>query len=149
MRILFIDDDVVFSNALSEMLEEQNIQVDQAESGESGIELADIYDYQAIVLDLGLPDMTGSDVLSELRKNGDETPVIVLSGQTEIEARLTCLNLGADDYLTKPVHSKELVARLRRWCAGPMVTAKMCWNLVNSRWICMRVRPAFMADRSI
>jgi DNA-binding response OmpR family regulator len=57
MRILFIDDDAVFANALSEMLEEQNIQVDQAECGESGHELADIYDYQAIVLDLGLPDM--------------------------------------------------------------------------------------------
>ena len=56
--------------------------------------------------------MTGSDVLNELRKNGDETPVIILSGQTEIEARLTCLNLGADDYLTKPLHSEELVARL-------------------------------------
>ena len=112
MRILFIDDDTVFANALSEMLEEQNIQVDQATCGKSGHELADIYDYEAILLDLGLPDMTGSDVLNELCKNGDETPVIVLSGQTEIETRLTCLNLGADDYLTKPVHSKELVARL-------------------------------------
>lgn len=68
MRILFIDDDAVFSNALSEILEDQNIQVDQAECGETGIELADIYDYRAIVLDLGLPDMTGSDVLNELRK---------------------------------------------------------------------------------
>ena len=112
MRILFIDDDTVFANALSEMLEGQNIQVDQATCGKSGHELADIYDYEAILLDLGLPDMTGSDVLNELCKNGDETPVIVLSGQTEIETRLTCLNLGADDYLTKPVHSKELVARL-------------------------------------
>ena len=112
MRILFIDDDTVFANALSEMLEGQNIQVDQATCGKSGHELADIYDYEAILLDLGLPDMTGSDVLNELSKNGDETPVIVLSGQTEIETRLTCLNLGADDYLTKPVHSKELVARL-------------------------------------
>ena len=112
MRILFIDDDTVFANALSEMLEEQNIQVDQATCGKSGHELADIYDYEAILLVLGLPDMTGSDVLNELCKNGDETPVIVLSGQTEIETRLTCLNLGADDYLTKPVHSKELVARL-------------------------------------
>ena len=112
MRILFIDDDTVFANALSEMLEEQNIQVDQATCGKSGHELADIYDYEAILLDLGLPDMTGSDVLNELRKNGDETLVIVLSGQTEIETRLTCLNLGAVDYLTKPVHSKGLVARL-------------------------------------
>ena len=112
MRILFIDDDTVFANALSEMLEEQNIQVDQTTCSKSAHELADIYDYEAILLDLGLPDTTSSDVLNELRKNGDETPVIVLSSQTEIETRLTCLNLGADDYLTKPVHSKELVARL-------------------------------------
>ena len=112
MRILFIDGDAVFANALSEMLEEQNIQVDQTTFSKSGHELADIYDYEAILLDLGLPDTTSSDVLNELRKNGDETPVIVLSSQTEIETRLTCLNLGADDYLTKPVHSKELVARL-------------------------------------
>ena len=112
MRILFIDDDTVFANALSEMLEEQNIQVDQTTFSKSGHELADIYDYEAILLDLGLPDTTSSDVLNELRKNGDETPVIVLSSQTEIETRLTCLNLGADDYLTKPVHSKELAARL-------------------------------------
>ena len=112
MRILFIDDDTVFANALSEMLEGQNIQVDQTTCSKSAHELADIYDYEAILLDLGLPDTTSSDVLNELRKNGDETPVIVLSSQTEIETRLTCLNLGADDYLTKPVHSKELVARL-------------------------------------
>ena len=112
MHILFIDDDAVFANALSEMLEEQNIQVEQAECGVSGHELADIFDYQAIILNLGPPDMTGSDVLKELRENGDETPVIILSGQTEFEARLTCLSLGADDYLTKPLHSRELIARL-------------------------------------
>ena len=56
--------------------------------------------------------MTGSDVLNKLRKNGDETPLIILSGQTEIKARLTCLNPRADDYPTKPVHFKELVAPL-------------------------------------
>ena len=112
MRILFIDDDAVFASALSEILEDQNIQVDQAESGESGIELAEIYDYQAIVLDLGLPDMTGSEVLNEFRSAGNQTPVLILSGQTEMEARLSCLNLGADDYLTKPEHSRELIARL-------------------------------------
>ena len=94
MRILFIDDDAVFSNALSEILEDQNIQVDQAECGETGIELSYICDYQAIVLDLGLPDITGSDALNELGKNGDQTPVVILSGQTEIEARLTCLRSG-------------------------------------------------------
>ena len=63
-------------------------------------------------MDLGLPDLTGNNVLNELGKNGDQTPVVILSGQTEIEARLTCPNLGADDYLTKTRHSKELVARL-------------------------------------
>ena len=62
----------MFSNALCEILEDQNIQVDQSECGETGIELTDICDYQAIVLDLGLPDMIGSDVLNELRKNVDQ-----------------------------------------------------------------------------
>ena len=73
MHILLIDYDAVFFNALSEILEDQSIQVDKAECGENGIELANIYDYRAIVLDLGLPDTTGSDVLNELRKNGDQT----------------------------------------------------------------------------
>ena len=115
MHILFIDDDAVFANALSEMLEEQNIQVEQAECGVSGHELADIFDYQAIILNLGPPDMTGSDVLKELRENGDETPVIILSGQTEFEARLACHSL-ADDYLTKPLHS--MIARLGAGAPG-------------------------------
>lgn len=112
MRILFIDDDAVFSSALSEILEDQNIQAHQAECGQTGIELSDIYDYRAIILVLGLPDMTERDVLNELQKNGDQTPIIIFSGQTEIGARLTCPNLGADDYHIKPVHSKEVVARL-------------------------------------
>ena len=145
MRILFIDGDAVFSNALSEILGDQIIQVDKAECGETGIELADIYDYRAIVLDLGLPDMTGSDVLNELRKNGDQTPVVILSGQTEIEARLTCPNLEADDYLTKPLHSKNWSPDLTRWCAIAMDIAKMCWNLATCRRICTRDRLACMA----
>ena len=79
---------------------------------------ANICDYQAIFLNLGLPDMTGSDVSNELRKNGDETPVIILSGQTEIEARLTYLNPGTIYFLIKPLHSKELVARLEALVRG-------------------------------
>ena len=68
MHILLIDYDAVFFNALSEILEDQNIQVDQAECGQTGIELTDIYDYQAIVLDLGLPDMIGSEFLTNCGK---------------------------------------------------------------------------------
>ena len=84
MHILFIDVNAVFANALNEMLEEQNVQVGQAECGGSGHEPADIYDYQAIVLSLGLPDISGSDVLNGLCKNEDETPDIILSGQTRL-----------------------------------------------------------------
>ena len=83
MRILFIDDDAVFSNALSEMLEEQNIQVDQAECA-SGMNWR--YDYQAIVLNLGLPDMTGSD-FNELRKMATKRRFVCRSDRDE--ARLT------------------------------------------------------------
>ena len=108
---------------------------------------ANVYDYQAIVLNLGLPDMTGSDVSNELRKNGDETPVIILSGQTEIEARLTYLNLGANYFLTKPLHSKELVARLEALVCRPNDQRKnvlefgdLTLNL-HARQACVHGRP--------
>ena len=84
MRILFIDDDAVFSSSPSEIFKDQNIQAHQAECDQTGIELADIYDYRAIILVLGLPDMTGSDVLNELQKNGDQTPVIIFSVKSRL-----------------------------------------------------------------
>lgn len=113
MRVLLIEDDAVMAKTLCSLLEERGIHVDEADRGEDGLELSDLYEYQAVVLDLGLPDMAGGDVLLNLRKGGNKVPVLVLSGKTEIEARLACLQTGADDFLVKPFNSNELVARLQ------------------------------------
>ena len=97
--------------------------------------------------------MTGSYVLTELRKNGDQTAVVILSGQTEIEARLSCPNLGADDYLTKTRHSKELVARLE---ALARLASEHCKNVpelgdlsldLSSRQACVNGRPLDLINK--
>lgn len=112
MRILLIDDDVIMSQTISETLEDQGFHVDEADRGEDGLELADLYEYQVIILDLGLPDMHGDEVLQNLRHKKANLPVLILSGETDVQRRLDCLEAGADDYLIKPFNLKELVARL-------------------------------------
>lgn len=112
MRILLVDDDVLLAQSLSETLENEGMHIDEADRGEDALELADLYEYQVMILDLGLPDMRGDEVLLNLRHKNPNLPVLILSGETEIEARLTCLQNGADDYLVKPFNTKELVARL-------------------------------------
>ena len=112
MRILLVDDDVMLAQSLSETLENEGMHIDEADRGEDALELADLYEYQVMILDLGLPDMRGDEVLLNLRQKNPNLPVLILSGEAEIEARLTCLQNGADDYLVKPFNTKELVARL-------------------------------------
>ena len=112
MRILLIEDDVVLSQELSFMLEKNDIQVDVAAQGEDGMELAGLYEYDVLILDLGLPDMMGEDVITRLRKKQIDIPVLVLSGHSELERRLVSLRAGADDFLLKPFNRQELVARI-------------------------------------
>ncbi len=113
MRILLIEDDVILSQELCKLMEGYNIHIDKADCGDAGLELADLYEYQAITLDLGLPDMNGSEVLSRLRKAGNCLPILILSGDSSLNARLSCLQNGADDFLIKPFASQELVTRLQ------------------------------------
>ena len=112
MRILLIEDDLVLAQTICEALEDEGFHVDEADRGEDGLELAELYEYQVMILDLGLPDMRGDEVLQNLRQKNANLPVLILSGETEVEKRLTCLEAGADDYLVKPFNLKELVARL-------------------------------------
>ena len=112
MRILLVDDDVMLAQSLSETLENEGMHIDEADRGEDALELAHLYEYQVMILDLGLPDIRGDEVLLNLRQKNPNLPVLILSGEAEIEARLTCLQNGADDYLVKPFNTKELVARL-------------------------------------
>jgi two-component system cell cycle response regulator CtrA len=87
--------------------------VDTTDDGEDGLDLGKLYEYDIIILDLNLPGMNGYEVLKSLRNSKNETPVLILSGLTEPDKKIKGLGYGADDYLTKPFNSGELVARLK------------------------------------
>ena len=112
MRIMLVEDDMLLAQSLTDRLEDQGFHVDEANRGEDALELTDIYEYQVMILDLGLSDMSGDEVLDNLRAKNEHLPVLILSGEADVEARLSCLRAGADDYLTKPFNMDELVARL-------------------------------------
>ena len=112
MRILMIEDDKALAAGLRIMLEARGFNVYVTDSGEEGLDLARIYEYDAVLLDLTLPDMSGLETLRSLRASRIDTPVLVLSGTTEGKTKVAALTAGADDYVTKPCHHDELVARL-------------------------------------
>src|SRR5256886_16558789 len=94
------------------MLRSEGFNVYTTDLGEEGIDLGKLYDYDIIVLDLQLPDMSGFEVLKTLRLAKVQTPVLILSGNAIVEAKVKALGFGADDYMTKPFHKDELVARI-------------------------------------
>ncbi len=112
MRILLIEDDPTTSKSIELMLTHANLNVYTTEMGEEGVDLAKLYDYDLILLDIGLPDMTGHDVLRQLRLARIETPILILSGADDTDSKIKGFGFGADDYLTKPFHREELVARI-------------------------------------
>ena len=112
MRILLVEDDPTTSRSIEMMLGHANLNVYCADLGEDGIDLAKLYDYDLILLDLNLPDMSGHEVLRQLRLARIETPILILSGADDTDSKLKGFGFGADDYLTKPFHREELVARI-------------------------------------
>lgn len=112
MRILLVEDDPTTSRSIELMLTHANLNVYCTDLGEDGIDLAKLYDYDLILLDLNLPDMSGHEVLRQLRLSRVETPILILSGSDDTESKLKGFGFGADDYLTKPFHRDELVARI-------------------------------------
>jgi len=113
MRILFIEDDVATARTIEMIFKTEGCSVHHTDSAQEGIELARLSPYDLIVLDLILPDMHGHKVLSTLRLQKVHTPVLVLSGDATVEMRVKMLGSGADDYLMKPFHKDELMARSR------------------------------------
>ncbi len=113
MRVLLIEDDTSVARSIDLMLKSEGFVVDVTDLGEDGLEIGKLYDYDIILLDLLLPDMHGYDVLRRLRAGRIQTPVLILSGMTEMDAKLQGLGFGADDYLTKPFDKRELVARIQ------------------------------------
>ncbi len=136
MRVLMIEDDPGTAKSIELMLTHANLNVYGTDMGEEGIDLARLYDYDLILLDLDLPDMTGHEVLRQLRLSRIETPILILSGSDDTESKIKGFGFGADDYLTKPFHREELVARIhaiirrsKGHAQSVIHTGKICVNL--------------------
>jgi two-component system cell cycle response regulator CtrA len=112
MRVLLVEDDPATSRSIELMLTHANLNVYCTDLGEDGIDLAKLYDYDLILLDLNLPDMSGHEVLRQLRLAKIETPILILSGSDDTDSKIRGFGFGADDYLTKPFHREELIARI-------------------------------------
>ena len=113
MRILIVEDEKKVAGFIKKGLEEETYAVDVAHDGEEGLHLAKEGDYDLVILDLMLPKMNGLEVLSELRGGRRDVPILLLTAKDTVEDRVTGLNKGADDYLTKPFAFSELLARVR------------------------------------
>jgi two-component system cell cycle response regulator CtrA len=112
MRVLLVEDDSAVSKSIELMLRSEGFVCDTTDLGEDGLEIGKIYDYDIIILDLMLPDIDGYEVLRRLRAARVKTPILILSGLSELDNKLKGLGFGADDYITKPFDKRELVARI-------------------------------------
>jgi two-component system cell cycle response regulator CtrA len=112
MRVLLVEDDSAISKSIELMLRSEGFVCDTTDLGEDGLEIGKIYDYDIIILDLMLPDIDGYEVLRRLRAARVKTPILILSGLSELDNKLKGLGFGADDYITKPFDKRELVARI-------------------------------------
>jgi len=112
MCVLLVEDDPTTSKSIEMMLTHANLNVYSTDMGEDGVDLAKLYDYDLILLDLNLPDMTGHEVLRQIRLARITTPILILSGLDDTDSKIRGFGFGADDYLTKPFHREELVARI-------------------------------------
>jgi two-component system cell cycle response regulator CtrA len=113
MRVLLIEDDSAVAQSIELMLKSESFNVYTTDLGEEGIDLGKIYDYDIILLDLNLPDMSGFEVLRGLRVSKVKAPILILSGLAGIEDKVRGFGFGADDYMTKPFHKDELMARIQ------------------------------------
>lgn len=132
MRILLVEDDAALADELSRVLRAENFAVDIAANGEDGAHLGDTETYDAAILDLGLPKMDGIAVLQSWRKAGRNLPVLILTARDGWSEKVAGFKAGADDYLTKPFRSQEVVMRLRalvRRATGHAATVLTCGRL--------------------
>ena len=113
MRLLLVEDEKRMAEALCELLRLEKYDVDHYADGLEGLDAALTGAYDLIILDVMLPGKNGFDIAAEVRKNGGKTPILMLTAKSEVDDKVTGLDCGADDYLTKPFMTKELLARLR------------------------------------
>ena len=122
MRILVVEDEHQIANAIKKGLELEGFAVDVAFDGVEGFDLASTEDYDAIVLDLMLPGMSGMEICRKLRSEKNNTPILILTAKGQLEDKVEGLNAGADDYLVKPFAFEELLARIRALIRRPKAT---------------------------
>lgn len=113
MRILVVEDDAMIADAVLQALRDAAYAADRVGDGQSAIAALASHEYDAVLLDLGLPRKDGMDVLRHIRQAGDQVPVLVMTARDAVAERIATLDLGADDYLVKPFDVNELLARLR------------------------------------
>lgn len=113
MKILIVEDDKDISKAIVKVLKLENYQVEAVYDGMMALDYLDYEEYDGVILDIMMPKLDGVSVVKEMRKRGDKTPVIMLTAKSEVSDKVTGLDAGADDYLTKPFSMKELLARVR------------------------------------
>ena len=133
MRILVIEDDPAVSHSLALMLRSETCSIHTTDLGEEGVDLAKLNAYDIMFLDLNLPDLSGYEVLQSLRTANVNTPVLILSGLASTADKVKGLGFGADDYVTKPFHKDELLARVQavvRRSQAPAEAVVQCGDLV-------------------
>lgn len=113
MRVLLIEDEVALRETLAARLKRDGFAIDAASNGEEGLYFGREFDFDVAIIDLGLPKMSGLDVVKHLRQEGKRFPILILSARSSVEEKTQCLNSGADDYMTKPFHADELLARMK------------------------------------
>ena len=125
MRVLLIEDDSAAAQSIELMLKSESFTVYTTDLGEEGIDLGKIYDYDIILLDLNLPDMSGFEVLRSLRLSKVKTPTLILSGLGGIEDKVKGFGVGADDYMTKPFHRMNWSRASTPSCDAPKATPSL------------------------
>ena len=112
MNILVVEDEISLANAIKKILEQHGFMVDAVHDGPSALDYAEGFSYELIILDVMLPGLDGFGVVQKLRQKGIATPVLMLTARTTVRDKVTGLNSGADDYMTKPFDTEELIARV-------------------------------------
>lgn len=116
MRVLLIEDEIHLREQVTQQLKQQNLTVDAVADGEEGLYMGTEYAYDVAIIDLGLPKLSGIEVIKSLRKEGKDFPILILTARGRWQDKVEGLESGADDYLVKPFHFEELNARLNALC---------------------------------
>jgi len=131
MKILVVEDEHLIATSIKKGLEQERYIVDIAFDGLEGYDLASSGDYDLIILDLMLPQMDGLQICRQIRQEKNHTPILMLTAKSQLEDKITGLNCGADDYLTKPFAFEELLARIRALARRPQTTTNNILSVGN------------------